>query len=237
VTVIGLAAGRTVGRSILHQGKPLVNPAFEPSPTPTTSQRILLVIGVDRLAAAEPRLESVWLVSYFPGQSEITLLPVYPSILGSLDSMRELAASFSLDRHGEPAPGFLAQLQKKNLWWSGRLLVDEIGLIAALDLLNSPAKVARNFESALVVGDLPRSWEEPEAALEGQANLLESACSKAKHPPGPADLANFLKQAGDHLRADFDILDNYSNWYVASGNALMHCEFPLKTNLVFREVP
>jgi hypothetical protein len=235
--VIGLVAGRSIGKSTLFQGEPLANPAIEPLPTPTTNQRILLVIGVDRLASDDPRLESVWLVSYFPGQSEITLLPVYPSVLGSPESMRDLAASFSLDRHGEPAPDFLTHLRKKNLWWSGRILVDEIGLIAAIDFLNSPSSVVHQFESALAVGDVPRSWEEPAAALEGQVNLLESACSEAKHPPAPDDLADFLQLVGDHLRADFDILDNYTNWYVASGEGPMQCDFPLKTHLVFGEVP
>lgn len=235
--LLGLAVGRSVGKNTLSHEKSLAEPPYTLLSTPTTSQRILLVIGVDRLAAANPRLESVWLVSYIPGQSDITLLPVYPSLFGLSDSMGDLAASFTLDRHGEPAQDFLAHLQKKNLWWSSRLLVDEIGLIAAFDYLSSQSPDTPQFESALVVGDVPRSWEEPRAALEGQLNLLESACSEAKHPPTPSDLAKFLKQAEDHLRADFDLLEHYANWYATSGRSPLHCDFPLQTHLGFEEAP
>ena len=108
-----------------------------PAPTeyPVTVQRNLLVVSVDHLSAAHPQLENIWLVMYFPGKLDLTFLPLYPDPGEKPTSQSSpLAASFSLDKAGNPSRAFLRQLEDQ-VWWNNFLVIDQTATRALIDLI------------------------------------------------------------------------------------------------------
>ena len=200
------------------------------SVAPANGQRNLLVIGVDRLDRDTPRLESLWLVLYFPGRSPVTLMPLYPRADGS-EPVRAatLAESFSLTRFGDPSPEFLERLRHEQVWWSGYVLLDETALAALVDLLGGVDLDGKHRDGFLALSSIPRPWDDRAGALQGQVGLLRSACRQAGalFSSGP-EIAELVDKLGRHLRTSVDIAAEVQDWLQAAGsNPALECEFPL----------
>jgi hypothetical protein len=192
-------------------------------------QRGLLVLGVDRLASPGPRLQSAWLVAYFPGKSLVTLVPLYPqaAVLPS-PSGHSLERAFQLDAAGAPSPEFLERLQEMRLAWSGYLVIDEIGMIALLDFVGGVTLEGRELDGAIAVGAVPLPWLDPAAALHGQSELLAAACRKVSQAAPPGDVQQFLAEIQPYIRTDLNLSQVTKDWFDLVGNQnVLACEFPL----------
>ena len=200
-----------------------------PAVTLANGQRSLLVLGVDRLASREPRLQSAWLVAYFPGKSPVTLAPLYPEPPGLPSPSRQsLTQSFRLDPAGAPAPTFLERLHDRRLGWSSYLVIDEIGMIALLDYLGGVTLDGRDLDGAIAVGAVPLPWLDPAAALRGQTELLGAACLQARQAGPSGDAQRFLAEIQPHIRTDLDLSQAIKDWFdLASSKTPLTCEFPL----------
>jgi hypothetical protein len=217
----GVSVARSnVARQIFHLRRPASGLA-----QPANGQRNLLVIGVDRLDNAQPRLESVWLALYFPGRSPVAFLPLYPGPGGE----EALPAAFELTPAGDPGERFLEQLRREQLWWSGIVLLDEAGLAAALDFLGGLPVGERPLGGALALASLARPWEDPAGALQGQTALLQASCAAAAGRDfDPREIRQFLRDTSGHLRADFELSQAAEEWLDLAGEAPgLTCEFPL----------
>jgi hypothetical protein len=213
-----VARSATLLRSFL-QRQPAPAQAY-----PANDQRNLLVVGVDRLEADRPRLESLWLVLYFPGRSPITLLPLYPAPAGD----DTLPASFALAHSGDLSPRFQEQLRSQQIWWHGTILMDEAGMAAMLDFLSaSPGE--RRITGAQSIERSARPWHDPAGALLDQTALLQVGCDQAAGRVfSAAEVGQFLDGAAGHLRADLDLSQVAQAWLDLAGEApAVRCEFPL----------
>jgi hypothetical protein len=200
----------------------------------------LLVIGVDRLGPASSRpaarLESLWLVVYFPGQVPITLLPLYPQALGNESPVDPgLPDAFSLTRSGAPSPVFLERLRQEQVWWDGYVLLDETAMVALLDFLGGVSLDGQALDGALALGSIPRSWVDPASALQGQMQVLRAACRQVSAGLSQElDMAGLLSRVDAHMRTDVDLAQAVNDWLALAGSGELAqfargqgCEFPL----------
>jgi len=215
-----------LGNNSLFRG--LAIPGYVPVPLspPATGQRNLLVIGIDDLSSPSPRLESVWLVSYFPGQSAFTLFPIYPDILEKNNSDHEaLVKDFSLDANDAPNQAFFDLLGRET-WWNNYLVIDEAGWATILDFLGGVIIDGRLLDGSGAPGSLTL-WDDPFASARGQTALLQAACLRAA-TLRQEDAIQGLSLLAPHLRSDLDLTQDPQDWSTETGSRLgLRCEFPL----------
>jgi hypothetical protein len=164
---------------------PSVEPLAQPAVKPIRQNNILL-IGVDDLEAAKPRLEGAWLVLYLAQSPRFTFMPVYPGIPaedGKVTSQDgALAKKFQSDPSGAPGPAFFSELKAKGLWWSGYFVVDRYALAEIVDLFNSIAgEDGATLTGSARVEVVPLTWKNPQRAKQEQARLARGLCSVAAH--------------------------------------------------------
>jgi hypothetical protein len=195
-----------------------------------TGQRSLLVIGVTEVNNPAAKLQSVWHIGYFPDSPNLVLIPIFPDPSArSKVQNQKLADVFQLNARGEPIRGFWNELEARNWWWSGYILVDPAGAariinyLGTIDLGNGPTKGA-----AAVNRIVP--WDEnPEKALQQQYELFEGVCvlfSQVKSVTTLDPLSNLI---GKHMLTDFldeQILDDW-NQMLTYGKSF-RCKFPLQ---------
>ncbi len=197
---------------------------------PATSQRNLLVIGVDDLTQAQPRLESVWLVIYFVDSARVTLLPVFPSATDAAYN-RLLDESFSLDGNGQPDERFWEVIAALAFWWNKSILVDQgssAEISHALQVENSADLFTRGASSPGRIA----SWsQDPQAALLGQRALFEALCDSFRQAKSITTLQTILLQIPAHLRPGAENFPVLVDWFeMAARKDQLHCEFPTLEN-------
>jgi hypothetical protein len=182
----------------------------------------LLLVTVDDLLSARPRLESVWLVELVPPDPRLTLLSVYPSF-NTVDAKQDnkLASAFLVEVSGDNlqiGESFLKALQDRKLFWSGAILLDKYALAQSLDYFNQPQpekslseqQVKQSLDlpnGSTKVVDLASSSQNPQMALFGQAAVFQELCqSISQRNPildeaGQEELAKLLQ---GHFYPDLD---------------------------------
>jgi hypothetical protein len=212
------------------QGSPIQPSSHTAIPdAPANGQRNLLVIGVDRLDHPSPRLESAWLVVYFPGRTPITFLPLYPQAAGEARrGIASLDKSFELTETGLPGESFFEQLSREQILWNHVLVLDELGLVGLLDYLGGVQLHGQFVDGKSALEETPRAWQDQEGAVAGQNRLLQAACLQAGSRFRPKDALQFLQLVGDHLRSDVDLSELIQDWFSqVEGEPVLRCEFPL----------
>lgn len=224
---IGVLGGQSLGNSHLLQANLVGSLQSTAPPDVATGQQNLLVIGVDQLNQAQPRLRSAWLLIYFPGKPTLTLLPVYPDVGGDQGINQQFEASFSLSQGGDPDKGFLEALRQK-VWWSHYLILDAAGFQIGLDALTDPAT---NTEKTTQISDLADPQQAPQDALEAQAMLLKQTCEQAGQVLPGLDYTILLQQIRSNMKSDLTSSELETLWHsLADLGSGLRCEFPLNFN-------
>ena len=211
-------------------------PVFADTPIPSLAngQRSLLLITVDQLEARQPQLTGIWLVLYVPSDPRLTLLPIYPA-LSMKDAGNELSDAFRLQNkagHLSPDPQFLDLVRAHVPWWSGYILLDEAAIAEVIDFMVNFEKASKSPDPnhfSQVMSDLS-IWEDPYAALFGQASLYQEMCWGLAWMESGTALAQiqdrFALKAG-HFSTDLipdQILAELQNLRGQAGSIV--CEFP-----------
>lgn len=212
-----------------------------------TGQRNILIIGIDRLEAAEPRLESIWLALYVPTSPKITLMPIYPSLTQNQTGYKTnqdaaLARGFGLDDKHKPDLSFLKSLQDRGLWWNNFIVLDELAMVQVIDLTDPVGEKgemdqegAYQLNGIRTLADLPLPWENPLAAVLSQAKLLADLCHEAPKVQSGTQVETsiFSDQLSHHLVTDINPDQIRKDWSNMMGIGTgISCEFPsLKASL------
>ena len=197
---------------------------------PANGQKNILFIGVDQMDVLQPRLESLWLIAYLPGHPKITFLPLFP-VVSTGDSARAvgLEDTFSLGENGAPDPKFFKKLLDHQVWWSGYVLIDEKMMMQSVDDLGGIPVQGGLQDGVQAIQSLAHPWQDPVAALQGQAGLLQSICSTAANSGSLPDLAHSYQLVSSHIRSDLEVLQSLQDWMDAMGSIeKLECEFPLQ---------
>jgi hypothetical protein len=224
--VFGLAAGITIGRSIFRVNRQIEKKeqvSKETVTQPATGQNSWLILGVDNLKGAAPRLQSVWLALFFPGKPAVTLLPVFPVPGGE-----SLGDTFSFDRRGDPGDEFTYALHEKRLWWTGYIVLDASALTDILDQLENQGSSSL---AGPVVQDMVKLTETGgsfSTIQHSQTNLLAGACRQANGLLSFADAQRLAADLSPHLRTDLNLAQVTRAWPVTeAGKLKVDCEFPM----------
>ncbi len=225
--------------------KPASTATLYPARVLPNGQISLLLVTVDDLTSARPRLESVWLVELVPPDPRLTLLTVYPSFnADDAKHDQDLASAFRVDASAEGVQlgqDFLRALQQRKLFWSGSLLLDKYALAHTLDYLNQPQpqqSLADQPEAQPVgypdgeekVAALASSSQNPQMALFGQAAIYQEICQGAAQRDPILDAAaqiELKKILEGHLYPDMDpqqVLPRLKTYQQAG--ASIFCVFP-----------
>jgi hypothetical protein len=212
----------------------------------------LLLVTVDSLQAARPRLESVWLVELVPPDPRLTLLSVYPSFSNEdtqLDA--SLAGAFrveSISNSLQVGQAFLKALQNRNLFWSGTVLLDKYALAQTLDYLNLPqlqqslggdqtsgkanvtTQPVSSPNGAARLKAIPSASQNPQMALFAQASIYQELCQSAAQRNPVLDVSSqeeLAKLVEGHLFLDLDpkqVLPHLKAYQAPS--TTLFCDFP-----------
>ncbi len=230
--------------------KPVETFIVSPAPVLPNGQISLLVVTVDDLQAARPRLESVWLVEFVPPDPRLTLLSVYPSFSAEdakLDA--SLASAFRVEINSDSlqvGQAFLKALQDRKLFWSGTVLTDRYALAQTLDYLNRPQPQQSLTEAAIAqpvgfpdgqsrVDSVPSSSQNAQMALFGQASLYQELCQSASQrdpvldSSSQAELAKLLEGHFYHTLDPQKVLPRLKAYYAGAASttgAALFCVFP-----------
>ncbi len=176
-------------------------------------QHSILLIGVDDLKSRTPRLESIWIMSYVANSTRLTFLPVYPGLsepsrLPGLFRFTTSAGRTQLD------PAFRDSLREQVPWWGSFLLLDRVSLSEWLN--DVPGRK-----------ELPHAWEDPRAALLGQADLYQEMCWNPSRSEYGPDLGEVAQRLPGHVLSNLDRsqLSGEIN-AVSEQMGRFSCEFP-----------
>jgi len=194
-------------------------------------QRNILLIGVNTIDINKAQLESLWLVTYLPTDSNIQMLPIFPSGNGAVsDFENHLLRSFKLDNmNGNPIldQDFIKLLKNNNFWWSGYIVIDHV---AAMEILSILGKVNENGE--IISGDQLNNEhseviDNPQKAFAIQLALMQTACHGLSGLSPNPDLQQLLLLSPTHLITDLDLNQLLLEWKTLLLNQqIPNCKFP-----------
>jgi hypothetical protein len=197
-------------------------------------QRNLLVAWVDRLDAARPRLEGLWLILFVPNSPSLTWLPLYPAgLIVNIDGNPQWTADFRLTPDGKLDAQFVADLRSKDVWWNNYLIIDETGLAEivnrSLNANEDPGITPQPDAGVRIIANMPPAWEHPEEALKAQFDLLEKFCLPPTATNRVASEADLIGPLDHHLITNLQADEILSIWNDLRLTGGRLCKFPTRS--------
>ncbi|GEM_PF-1498384 len=203
-------------------------------------QRSILLIGVSDLNVPHPRLESAWLVSYFPFDSAVHLLPIVPSgkqVISDFENL--LSQSFIINQtNGAFSLGqeFITILEKNNYWWSGYLIFDEHAMVKTVEAIGGIAYQGKILAGEQVLAEYHRALGQPLEAYKFNLSILQSTCRIFSTLSAHQELSELAMLYPNHLLTDLDLSLLQSDWQsLFTSDQLLGCSFPLSN--ISRQIP
>jgi hypothetical protein len=175
------------------------------------AQQNSLIVIVDDLAAPQPALLGAWLAVRSEGH--VSWMPLYPQPLESGSGYAQPSEPIRLASSDLSALRALAPVGEASAWFDEAFLLDQTAA-AAFSVLAGGQQ-----------GGLAATWEQPQAALQQQVQLIQALCAQSWAAVSNLDAA--LALMPDHLRASataFDLITRWDAW--ASQGFGLSCEHP-----------
>ena len=191
-------------------------------------QQNLLVITVDQLALAKPVLESIWLLITYPEISNLTLVPIYPSIReDSITAHLMLAQTFVMTAQQTPHSEFLELLREK-IYWDNYLIADQKGVSSVLRILDQFSERypgQKNQTNSIL---LPQTGQEVDRrSLENQIQIWNGVCLDLSRISKADEIENLIQQISPHFHTNLLWEELSQQWSFEQPNDFhMGCEFP-----------
>ncbi|HEX2979082.1 MAG TPA: hypothetical protein VHO48_02350 [Anaerolineaceae bacterium] len=219
--VLGIQAGNS--SSLGNPNDP--NPAEQTVAT-LAPQRTLLLVGVDDLQAASPRLISLWVLFYRTDLSHVTVLPLYPN--SDTARSQEISQAFTLTDERAPSDTFFSALKAERFQWTGYVLADQAATSQMIDWLQGVDLQGATLDGAGALASLVDPWADLPGALDSQRRLGEGLCAKVAQLPSDSGwLAQTAGLIPTHLRTDLGLEMVFADWGALKGAAApLSCEFP-----------
>jgi hypothetical protein len=223
VSIVIIGAISYLFFGLLDEAPPKLN---SPPSVPANGQRNILVIGVDDLEKQNPRLASIWLLIYFPEKPDITFVPIFPDpIKSSISVNSNLVESFALNEDKSPNDDFVEQLNQKQLWWHGYVVIDSYTVDEVVNFFNQ-LNEEENLENRSI-SRLSRLDEFPPEIVV-QTDLLNQLCIQAATLTDGTDISRILNLVPTHFRTDMSMVSIIQDWHsLASSESELICEFPI----------
>jgi len=194
-------------------------------------QRSILLVIVDKMAAAESKLAGFWLMTYLPTDPTIHLFPILPAENNPVpDNQYRIYQTFSLtDDKGHPGldKTFIEELTKNNYWWSGYVIIDQTALqmiIESTYLAGHDLKLDDLKEINLDPGN---PFVDRQTAFYAQVNLAQALCDLSSGSYQDVKWSTIESMILDHMYTDLDIKQVAMDWETIFTNGQnLKCAFP-----------
>jgi len=224
--VLGIRAGST--------SPPGDQPGKTPPPQTiqlsAEKQRTILLIGVNDLQDASPRLISLWVLLYRLDTPRAAVVPLYPppvtGVHTALPVHTDLSVHFSLTDQRQLSSAFLGALQDFQFAWTGYVMMDQTGSARLIDWMKGIEIQDTTLDGMSAVATLVDPLVDASAALASQKQLGQSLCQRfSAVDPDSNWLALTTDLIPQHLNTNLDIESLRADWktLVASSTPLS-CE-------------
>jgi len=209
----GFVLAREVSQGLFPQQTPTLQVI-----TPSSNQVNLLVIQADDLTVPTPALTGAWMVfiTYFEDQPFISFKLVYPTSDQQVASSLMRAFSY---RNLEPAPEFLAELQKFDIRWNGYVVMDQ-SAVNQLTYFYAAQFPDGRSSAGYVDGD-------NELLISQQAQWVHYFCGFLNQQDGDrsAGFSSFTSQVPTHVQTNLDSDMLLTTWgRLSNPQYPPHCE-------------
>lgn len=225
--LIGIVGGRSAGLITLS-----IVPFRKESADDSTfridnGQQNLVVITVDQLALAKPALESIWLLITYPEISNLTLVPMYPSIQEEVKiADLILAQTFTMTTQQTPHSEFLELLREK-IYLDNYLIVDQEGVSSILRILHQFSEGLPGKEKQANSILLPQTGQGVDGSLENQVQIWRGICLKLTQISKAGKMEDLIQKISPHFRTNLKWEDFSSQWlFEQPEDFQLGCEFP-----------
>jgi hypothetical protein len=200
LTVVFQDAERAPGPTEPTQAPKTPTATIEPKSTNALAFNAVLVLGVDRLAKNQARLEAVWVVAFPSSHDEITLfgLPIDASPASAEGAT--LASLFSWTPKKGVDEGFLSAMSEiLPFEYQSVVVIDEAGFSTAVDFLGGADLAGETFGGDEVLAFLDVLQGKPEAALVAQAEILSGLRPGLQALGATPDVAELIALHPEHV--------------------------------------
>ena len=183
-------------------------------PALANGQRSILILRTNNLKSESPKLVSAWLLIYIPTTPRLVLLPIFPSISSDYEIENEhLQNTFKISSvngsHGLD-PLFVEALRAKVPWWSGYIVIDNIGFALVLDIWfrtdnEAGNQVSKHPTGKEILANMPKPWEDAASALEGQLSLFQEMCQSISNIDNLVELEGLSITLDDLILSDLNL--------------------------------
>ena len=163
---------------------------------PADSGQTVLIVGVDNLAAAQPKLVAVWLATFSAEKRDVLLYgqPIDTQVCDSSpSSLQEL---FLWQPESGLSPAFLEALGAVGP--EAVVVADETAFIALIDELHGVDLNGATIEGDQVVAVLRTLYQNPAGLLTTQEQFLIALARRATEPASQVDLTRLTNLIPDH---------------------------------------
>lgn len=218
VVILVFAGCAIVGFQLAQKTSP---PAQVVDPTPgfpdnRSEQHNFIVLRVDDLTNAKPKLISVWFVSLFfvnDNPNSLTLAQIYPPRAPSQKSLL-LNRNFSLTDEKDPLPPFWDAVEQYGFRWEGYIMLDTQGANFFLQWLVGP----NDFQGAL-----DEAAKSPENSLRMAKQTCQSITDSSGRSLGQFDWGNVVP---DHFHSSLNLETGLGYWdRMTDAKNTVQCEF------------
>lgn len=207
--LLGMASGFFLG----SLGSALAAGAQVPaSKQMAAAQQNSLIVIVDDLAAPQPALLGAWLAVRSDGH--VSWMPLYPQPLESGSGYAQPSKPIRLAGSDLSALRALAPVSEASVWFDEAFLLDQTAAAAFSVLASGPQG-----------GLAAATWEQPQAALQQQVQIIQALCAQSWAAVSNLDAA--LALMPDHLRSSttaFELITRWDGW--ASAGFGVSCSHP-----------
>lgn len=182
---------------------------FAAGPAPTDKraevvQHNTLIVLVDSLDSAQPALKGAWLTARNGDEMDLSWMPLYPLPLAAQAAYSEPHTAILLNSADVSALAGVAPINDAGVLFNEVFMLDEAAVSAVSALAGSP------------LAGLAESWDQPQAALQEQVQLIQSLCAISWTSENGLDAA--LALIPSHLRSSltpFELITNWDAWSAA----------------------
>lgn len=191
-------------------------------------QKNVLFLVTDRLDTSKPGLRSAWLLIQVSSNSNLTFLPIYPSLSeDEYPEIENLGTTFSINEDGSLSSEFVEILKTKDIQWDEYLLLDELALAGLVELLDGVWISNELVDSQAIALGTHFTNLDQNAVLINQAQMLSELCRSvplmAIHPDFSLKVANLII----HSNSSMSLTEvKQAIAQVTEPESMFSCEFP-----------
>ncbi len=226
--VVGIMGGRSIGMLTISSNN-LQSHILDDNPAIINNgQQNLVIITIDQLASANPKINSIWLLITFPEFYNLALVPVYPSSHEN-PAVSNLVQVFALTENQTLDPEF-SNLLHEQFYWDYYLIVDKIGASSIMRIYDqfvsgTPIEIDRTPTILL-----PQTGQEMELSFNDELQIWDGVCSKLSQISKTEELNYLFKLVSHYFRTDlrWETFSHQWSFDPSKGNRI-NCEFPTLT--------